>query len=509
MKLQKLLQGLDEYHGPDCDISGLSLNSKQVQPGDLFIAIKGQSFDGRVYIPEAIAKGASAIICSVEGDEFRSDFSHPIPIIPVRNLTKKLDILAKKFYEDPSKELPIVGITGTNGKTTCSFLLAQSLHRLHIRCAILGTLGYGFVGNLSQSALTTPDVVSLQKYFKELKDKGAQAVAMEVSSHGLAQGRVNSINFNSAIFTNLTQDHLDYHGNMEAYGNAKQKLFQFPSLQRAILNADSPFTEKCLRVIRSDLPITLYSVKNQPPHFPHFKHSRISSLYVKQFDFDQKGLRALVRTPWGEGELRSSLLGHFNLSNLLCVLAELCLREIKLSDALEALSQAMPAPGRMQRLGGVRTPQVIIDYAHTPDALANALKAARAHCRRRLWCVFGCGGDRDKDKRAKMGNIAGYFADKVVLTNDNPRTENPTKIIEDILQGLIVDYSDKVIIEEDRAKAIQHAIHHALEVDTILIAGKGHEDYQIIGDQRRSFSDVACVNAILNEDNNNEAMVYS
>lgn len=508
MKLQQLLQGLTEYREyEDHHVSGLSLNTQHIQPGELFIALKGHQHDGRTYIKEAIARGASAIICEAQGLEaFHAVCSQATPIIPITNLTNKLSTLAARFYEKPSAGMKVIGITGTNGKTTSSFLLSQSLSRLNISCAVLGTLGYGFVHSLSHSALTTPDAISLQRQLKELKEQGAAAVAMEVSSHGLVQERVSGVEFCSAIFTNLTQDHLDYHGNMEAYGQAKQKLFQFPSLKRAIINADSDYYQKILRSIRRDIPIVLHTVQNKLAFGP----SQRSSLFIvttKKVDLDQKGITAVIQTPWGQGTLRSPLLGLFNLSNLLGVVAELCLQGVDLKDALGALSQSYPPPGRMQRLGGITTPQVIVDYAHTPDALENALKAARRHCRRRLWCVFGCGGDRDKDKRAKMGHIAGLYADKIVITNDNPRTENPRNIIDDILQGITAESYEKIFVEEDRKSAIEYAIGRALAVDIILVAGKGHEDYQIIGDKKFPFSDVECVKTLLKEDNN-EAINY-
>jgi UDP-N-acetylmuramoyl-L-alanyl-D-glutamate--2,6-diaminopimelate ligase len=314
------------------------------------------------------------------------------------------------------------------------------------------------------------------------------------------------VQFKSAIFTNLTQDHLDYHGNMHEYGRAKQKLFQFPSLERAVVNGDSDYYYKILQAMRRDFPVVVYTLNKTLADIPRFQKSSILPITTKNIESEQKGMSALVETPWGKGKLKSPLLGQFNLSNLLGVLAELCLQGCDFEAALNALSHAHAAPGRMQRLGGVRTPQVIIDYAHTPDALENALKSARTHCRRRLWCVFGCGGDRDKDKRAKMGNIAAAYADRVVVTSDNPRTENPMQIIEDILQGVELVHSEKIVVEENRESAIEYAINHTLAVDTILIAGKGHEDYQIIGQTKFPFSDADCVNKLLSEDQSNEAI---
>lgn len=503
MKLKLLLQDLTDYPIPeDSQVTGLSLNSKHIQPGELFIALKGTAHDGRVFIPQAITQGARAIVCEAQGlKDFFIGISPKIPVIPIENLDQHLATLTQRYYGEPHHDLQLLGVTGTNGKTTTTYLLAQALTKLGIPCAVLGTTGYGFVNKLSECGLTTPDIISLAKYFSSLKKKGAKAVAMEVSSHGLEQNRVKHVNFCSAIFTNLTQDHLDYHGTMENYGRAKQKLFLFPSLERAILNADAPFSEKILPLIARHVPVALCSLN---PSF-RIKQSREQTyaIYAKEMNLTPKGITALIQTPWGQGRLNSPLLGEFNLNNLLGVIAELCLREIKLADALEALSQATAPPGRMQRFGGVHAPQVIVDYAHTPDALENVLQAARVHCRRKLWCVFGCGGDRDKDKRAKMGAIAAKYADRIVLTNDNPRHEPPQQIIGEIIQGL-AGAAHKVTIEEDRKKAIAYAISQSLPVDTILVAGKGHENYQIVGHTVLPFDDAQVVKTLLNEDNNNE-----
>ncbi len=499
MKLTELLQDWVKCENHDISISGLALNTKQIQAGDLFIAIKGQHFDGRAYLQEAIRQGAKAILCEADGlQAFVSNKAQSIPIIPVPQLEQLLGKLAKRFYSDPSLSLEVMGVTGTNGKTTTSYLLAQALTRLRKPCAVLGTLGYGLLPHLTEFGLTTPDAISLQKYLHELQQAGTKAVAMEVSSHGLMQNRVNAVEIKSALFTNLTQDHLDYHGTMDAYSKAKQKLFQLPSIERAIVNADSPYAEKMLRALNRQIPAVSYTLQTSLPASPYFKNTL--PICVQSFTQNHKGMRMELDTPWGKGMLRSSLVGEFNASNLLGVLGELCLQGFTLEESLVALSFAMSPPGRMQRLGGIRTPQVIIDYAHTPDALEKALKAARAQCERRLWCVFGCGGDRDKDKRAKMGQVAAQYADRVVITSDNPRTEDPLAIMEDIWQGLTSTQRENAIQEMDRKSAIEYAIKHALAVDTILIAGKGHENYQIIGHETIPFSDAMCASEMLGEE---------
>ncbi|MGE3319932.1 MAG: UDP-N-acetylmuramoyl-L-alanyl-D-glutamate--2,6-diaminopimelate ligase [Candidatus Berkiella sp.] len=499
MKLTELLQGWVKCEDDGISISGLTLNTQQIQTGDLFIAIKGQHFDGRAYLRDAIERGAGAILCEAQGlNAFLSSDTSAIPIIPVTNLEGLLGNLAKRFYGDPSQELEVMGVTGTNGKTTTSYVLAQALTRLRKPCGVLGTLGYGFIPELANCALTTPDAVSLQKYLYQLKQQGAKAVAMEVSSHGLMQNRVSAIEIKSAMFTNLTQDHLDYHGTMQAYGKAKEKLFQFQSLERAVVNADSPYAEKMLRAITHKMPIACYTLQPTMNSSSVFKNAL--PICVQSLTLNHKGATAKIDSAWGEGILRSSLLGEFNVSNLLGVLAELCLQGFTLEESLNALSFATSAPGRMQRIGGIRNPQIIIDYAHTPDALEKALKAARVHCERRLWCVFGCGGDRDKDKRAKMGQIAAQYADRIVVTSDNPRTEDPSSIINDIVQGFSVEHNEKAKQEVDRKRAIEYAIKHSLAVDTILIAGKGHENYQIIGKEMFPFSDAEVACEILGEE---------
>lgn len=500
MKLKTLLQDWVECPREwDREISGLTLNSQHIQSGFLFIATQGSTQDGRRFIEDAIAKGASAVLCEAQGAEGVDFSSAPVPVLRLPGLKVVTEDLAIKFYGDPSASLKMCGVTGTNGKTTSTFLLAQAQTRLGIPTAVLGTLGYGYTNDLTPTMLTTPDPISIQKYLFELKQQGVKAVAMEVSSHGLEQNRAKSIRFESALFTNLTQDHLDYHLTMDNYAKTKQKLFQVPSLRRAIINADSPYADKMVMATRLDLPIILYSLQPAIPRV-FSKERDLSMITVNAFSQNAKGIIAEVQTPWGKSELRSPLLGEFNLSNLLGVLAELCSQGFNLKEVCEALSFATPPPGRMQRMGGVRDPLIIIDYAHTPDALENAINAAKLHCKRRLWCVFGCGGGRDREKREQMGQIAGKLADKIILTNDNPRMEDPKSIIDNILQGFQVEWMDKVVVEENRAKAIEYALAHALPVDTILIAGKGHEDYQIMGDVKLPFSDHACVEQLLRKD---------
>jgi len=503
-----LLKDIVEYSlDENREIRGLSLNSKELKPKMAFLAIQGQQTDGRLFIQDAIKKHATVVLVQAEGLEQFVDMSKvsqsPIPIIPVPALQKKIGLLAKQFYQsDISSPAPtIVGITGTNGKSTCCFLMVQALHRLKTLSGLMGTLGYGLFSNagsaptINSQKNTTPDAVTIHRNLAELAQGGAQVITMEVSSHGLDQNRVQGVEFASAIFTNLSQDHLDYHANMDAYLKAKCKLFQSPDLQRIIINEDDEAREKILKAARKDVSVYLYSLsapKYSRRHYP----IETQFVYAKNYELTQNGIYAEVVTPWGTGELRSPLLGAFNLSNLLAVLTELCAQGFALNKVLTALSGAQGAPGRMQRMRRGDQPEVIIDYAHTPDALAKALLAAKQHCKRRLWCVFGCGGNRDPEKRQLMGQVAAQYADKVIITSDNPRYERPQKIIDDIMSGVEIEKHQKILIEADRKSAIYQALTRALAVDTILIAGKGHEDIQDFGQKKIAFNDKKCVEEI-------------
>lgn len=470
------------------EVKGLCLDTQKIIPGDLFFAFKGQTQDGRTYLEKAIQKGACALVVERENlQNFPSYLTSTIPVIAIEGLHEKISEIAGRYYGDPSHDLTVIGITGTNGKTTCAHLLANALTSLGKPCAVIGTL---------TQALTTPDAITLQAQLAAFKAQGMKAVAIEVSSHGLEQYRVQGIHFDSAIFTNLTQDHLDYHGSMEAYGAAKKKLFHFKTLKRMILNIQDPFTFELLNglPILTGCPTVLYTREsNIPVEF----RSHYLAITSSKIQFNPQGILAQIATPWGQEILCSKLLGDFNLSNLLCVLAELCFQDVSLTQAVNALSQLSAPVGRMQKFGGATMPLVLVDYAHTPDALYNALKVAREYCVHRLWCVFGCGGDRDRLKRPQMGQIAAKMADKIIITNDNPRHESEKQIIMDILQGIPSEYRDHIMIQEDRKEAIEYAIHHALVQDVILIAGKGHEAYQLIGDHTMVFSDSACVQACL------------
>lgn len=499
MRLSELLNGIVSIKSSlDCDITGLCQHSRQVKPGDLFFAYPGAQVDGRDFIADAIKKGAVAIL--VEEKSVGASGARPnvgasrAPLqIEIANLASYLGPIASRFYGEPSKHLKVIGVTGTNGKTSCSQFIAACLQTDKHPAGVIGTIGYGLYGHLQQGPLTTPDALDLQKLFAEFHKQDIKHVAMEVSSHRLAQKRLNGTNFDIAVFTNLTRDHLDYHGDMESYAQAKRSLFALPGLKHAVLNADDLYGEKWLQELQGKLPVYAYSLEQPKAHL-----SQIPHVYVGQTHFDTVGMTASVYTPWGDGVLHNpNLVGPFNLSNLLAVLTVLGITGMSLQQALDHIAQLKGVNGRMETFGGGKKPLVVVDYSHTPDALEQALKALRIHCQGKLWCVFGCGGDRDRGKRPLMGKIATAFADQVIITDDNPRREDPKQIVSDIMQGLLEPVN--TVIEHDRRRAIAHAISCAQPGDAVLIAGKGHETYQIIGDEKFPFSDSMEVKLLLAE----------
>ncbi len=466
-------------------INGLTLDRRKVKGGDLFLAYPGAASDARDYIQNAINDGAVAVL--VEKSGFKPKQVYSVPVIAVAELQSKLGHIAAEFYDHPSRKMQIIGITGTNGKTSCSHFIANALQLNQITCGIIGTLGVGFPGKLDYGVHTTPDAVSLQQMLFDLCNQGAKAVAMEVSSHGLEQGRLAGIDFNIAVFTNLSRDHLDYHGDMENYSAAKKRLFFMPKLKHAVINADDEFGEKLLDEVPKQVKTIGYSITNTPV--------KTSCVRASDIKTTAKGFVTEVLTPWGDGILHGNLLGRFNVSNLLAVLAVLGVMKIPLAQILQSLEQLKTVPGRMQAFGGGKNPVVVVDFAHTPDALEKALVGLRAHCKGNLWCVFGCGGDRDRGKRSLMGQIAEQYSYHIIVTNDNPRTEDPQDIINDIVEGLLCPWAAE--IERNRGSAIAHAIDCAKQNDIILIAGKGHEPYQIIGTDKIPFSDIEQVKDLL------------
>lgn len=473
-RLGDVLQGLDtKYAG--LPISGMAIDSRKVREGDLFIACKGFSVDGRGFINEAASFGAAAILAEKDEQWHSDQECQGVPVIVVEGLPKKVSALAANFYDKPSERLPVIGITGTNGKTSCTQFISQLSTAMADSCATIGTLGAGVGDELDESVNTTPDPVTIQHLLHEWVNASVDLVAMEVSSHGLDQARVEHVDFKAAIFTNLTHDHLDYHGSFEAYGAAKQKLFNREGLDAAIINLDDPFSEKICASLYPETQLFTYAV-----------NSDAADIRVSNVVYTETGMDCLIYSPWGEGQLSSHLIGRFNLSNLLAVIGALCYVGNSFTDVLAAIPKITSVAGRMERLSTFSDIHVFIDYAHTPDALESALEALQLHCAGDLWCVFGCGGDRDAAKRPVMGALADRIADHVVITTDNPRFESPQSIIDQIVEGVA---GSGAIIEVDRAAAIEYAIVNAKPGDTILIAGKGHEDYQQVGEEKISFSD--------------------
>ncbi len=447
-------------------------DSRQVHRGDAFIAYPGEHVDGRDFIQQAIAQGATAILWESTGYAWNADWN--IVNWPVSNLREQVGSLASAFYGEPSQKLWVIGVTGTNGKTSCSHWLAQALQMLGRKTAVIGTLGNGFPNALSTTVNTTPDPILLHSLLAEYLAQGATDIAMEVSSHALVQHRVNGMKFDVAVLTNLSRDHLDFHGNMTNYIAAKRILFEWPDLQHAVLNIDDPFgAEMSQQLNKRDIDVVTYGFDQ-------------ADVQGHDLSFNAHGLTMRVTTPQGEARLSAQLVGRFNANNLLAVLAALLCSGIRLQDAVSAISKLVPVAGRMQQLGGGKLPLVVVDYAHTPDALEKVLSTLREQCSGRLICVFGCGGDRDKGKRPLMGETVSKLADYAIVTADNPRYENVNDIIADIVQDMRGEY----LIEPDRASAIRLAIRQARAGDIVLLAGKGHEDYQQVGAQKLPFSDL-------------------
>ena len=467
----------------------LSCDSRAVRPGDTFVAYPGVTRDGRAYIAEALDRGADSVLWERHG--FAWDPRFKVPNVPVPDLRRHAGEIASRVYSRPSRRLWVVGVTGTNGKTTCSQWVAQALTAAGRRCAVIGTLGYGMKPPLRPLANTTPDAVWLHEQLSEFARRGARAVSMEVSSIGLDQDRVSGVEFDVALFTNLSRDHLEYHRTMRRYREAKAKLFAWDSLQRAVVNLDDEFgADLAQRIRRPGLKVLGYG-------FGRARVSRAPLISGSDVRVDATGISLRVRTPWGAARIVSPALGRFNASNLLGTLAVLLSSGISLRRAVAALARLQPLPGRMQRVGGGAKPLVVVDYAHTPDALEKVLQALHelmlhrssvtGH-RSRLICVFGCGGERDRGKRPQMGRVATRFADSVVVTSDNPRGEDPDAIIADILEGARARRRD-LTVNPDRRGAIGAAVAAARRGDIVLVAGKGHERYQEILGVRHPFSD--------------------
>jgi len=477
--LSDLLQ--DFAHAPAIGIRGISSDSRALKPGDLFLACGGASGHGLDYIADAVTAGVAAIAWD------SSTASVPagdvdVPMVAVPDLAQYVGEIASRFYARPSKAIRVVGVTGTNGKTTVAWLIAQCCEQLDLRCGYVGTLGTGVGEVEAGDGMTTPGAVELHGHLASFRDQGAVAAAIEVSSHALEQNRVDGVMFDSVLFTNLSRDHLDYHGDMQSYGEAKAKLFLQYGARHRIINLDTEFGAQLASRCGQD--VVTVSTK-----FDRVANGR-PFVFVRSVVARNSGFKVGVSSAWGDAEFELHLAGEFNIANAVIVLAMLLRQGVPMDRACDVLASVSAPPGRMQRVAaGDGMPAVYIDYAHTPDALDVALRALRPHCTGELWCVFGCGGDRDTGKRPEMGTVADRSADRLVITNDNPRFEDPSKIIDAVVEG--VTRADRATIIEDRAAAIAWAIAEAATDDVVLVAGKGHEDYQLVGSERRDFSDYA------------------
>jgi UDP-N-acetylmuramoyl-L-alanyl-D-glutamate--2,6-diaminopimelate ligase len=483
MKLGELLAKIPGLELPDSavldvEVKGLTTNSHSTSPGDLFIGMPGTRVDGGEFWPGAIASGAvAALISPAAAEKTKVQGSKPCIVVATDPIAASAQ-LAAAFYGYPAQQMKTIGVTGTNGKTTTTHLIEFLLDRAQLPTALLGTLYARWPGYQQVAAHTTPFAVELQKQLAEACSAGSKMAVMEVSSHALAQGRVRECRFEVAVFTNLTQDHLDYHRDMEDYFAAKALLFNNDYLQgRAIINLDDPYGQKLIAQLNSS-QVWSYSVNNSQ-----------ADLFCSDLNYTPTGVRGQLHTPVGEMAFSSPLVGQYNLANLLAALGTVIHLGLDLSGAVAALSEFPGVPGRMEqvKVSPHQDISVIVDYAHTPDSLENLLQAARPFIPGEMICVFGCGGDRDRTKRPKMGEIAARLADRVVVTSDNPRTEDPEKILQDILTGIPETVKPQVI--SDRSTAIRTAIVNAKPGDGVLIAGKGHEDYQILGTEKIHFDD--------------------
>jgi len=478
-------------------VSGLATDSRHIAAGEVFLAWPGAKQDGRAHIGEALANGAAAVLWERGGYEWEADVA--APNLWVEGLREVAGPLAHEVYGRPSEKMWTMGVTGTNGKTSVTQWLARACTDSGAKTAVIGTLGMGFPGGaLDASGNTTPDPVLLHKSLAKLHTAGAQGVAIEVSSIGLDQGRVNGVRFGAALFTNLSRDHLDYHGDMERYAAAKQKLFHMPGLRHAVLNMDDVQGVSIARRLSAG------GVNRAGYSLYEGVASRAGLecwLEAHDTQVTPEGLTFRVRSSWGPGAVyNSALLGRFNVSNLLGVLASMLVSGVPFDRALVALGRLQPVSGRMQRIGGGAQPLVVVDYAHSPDALEQTLATLADVARSgggKLWCVFGCGGERDRGKRALMGAVASRSAGRIIVTSDNPRGEDPAAIIADVLAGMHADRSRSIVTEPDREKAIALAISEAGAGDVVLLAGKGHETYQEIAGTRHPFSDLATARASL------------
>jgi len=487
VSMRTLLSGLVNEAVPDMELESLSQSAQDMEPGGLYLALAGSRHHGLDFVNQAIQRGAVAV--AWEPVAGRGEPTLPVGVggIAVPGLRQLAGVIADRFYGEPSAGMRVAGITGTNGKTSCTFFVAQALEHLGCRCAVMGTLGAGRPGQLEALPLTTPDAVSVHRKLARLLAQEVRHIAMEVSSHALVQGRVNAVRMSCAVFTNLSQDHLDYHGNFAAYGEAKSALFTQHLEGTAVVNAGDPWGRRIMGLLPEHLRCIAIAPDKAGPRPAEW-------LAASNFEVRGKGLSFAVTGSFGKSRIDSQLAGEFNAENLLLALGVLLSWGFGFEQSSKALEKVRAPAGRMETFGGGRQPLVIVDFAHTPDALQKVLQAVRGHAPGKLILVFGCGGERDRGKRARMGAIAESLADLVVITDDNPREEDPDLIVADILSGI----TGRATVERDRAAAIEVAIAAAQVGDVVVVAGKGHETFQTTRAGKQPFSDREVVAHLLN-----------
>jgi len=477
--LSSLLQGLAAVPR-DVLLTDVTLDSRQVQPGGAFLACRGMQRHGLDFADEVARRGVAALLWEPDGVRQPPVLDSQIVVTAVPELGARASLIADRFFGSPSRQLDVVGVTGTNGKTTCAWLLAQALGACDLPAAYLGTLGAAFGGALVSGEMTTPDAVTVQRQMAGFAARGARGLAMEVSSHALALGRVTAVHFDAAVFTNLTRDHLDFHGDMDRYGAAKASLFEREDVRLRVFNVDDAFGARLAAQAAFSGRIACSSRAGATAPAGAF-------LQARSIRFNAAGTRFTLHSSFGAADVSTRLLGEFNVDNVLAVLAVLLGSGVALQRAVEALNELTAPSGRLEVIAAQDGPLAVVDYAHTPDALEKALQVLRRHCDGRLIVVFGCGGDRDRGKRPQMGALAARLADEIVLTDDNPRTESGDAIIADILAG--ISDAPALRVERDRRAAIGMAVSAARAGDVVLVAGKGHESVQIVGQERLPFSD--------------------
>jgi UDP-N-acetylmuramoyl-L-alanyl-D-glutamate--2,6-diaminopimelate ligase len=489
--LRWLLDGIAD--APPVPLSGISTDSRRLRPGDLFLACQGAARHGLEFVEQAMEAGVAAIAWD-SATAVTPSIRAGVVMVPVPALADRLGELANRWFDAPSEHMTVSGVTGTNGKTTVAFLIAQCMQLLNRPCGYMGTLGGGISTLNRDLGLTTPGCVDLHRKLAEFVALGAGYASLEVSSHALHQKRVDGVRFDSVLFTNLSRDHIDYHGDMEAYGETKARFVMDGDVAHRIVTVDSEFGLRLANRCADQRADNVVAVSTQA----EADAASMTHVHLQVTDSDENGSNVDIRGSWGSTGFHLPLAGNFNVANAALVLAQLLSWGVSLHDAANALSRVVPPPGRMQKVSAANAaalPAVYVDYAHTPAGLEAVLATLRDHCKGALWCVFGCGGDRDQGKRHEMGKVVSRLADHPVVTSDNPRNEEPGAIISAILRGMRPD----TVAIEDRAAAIAYAVANAADGDIVLVAGKGHEDYQVIGDTRRPFSDYDVALKCLNE----------